>query len=242
MITNFVSLKRIISKIYLYTNSNYEISEDFITELCADALSMIGAYSQFEEITECLETHNGKAKLPCGFEHLVDISYNGIPMYWSTQSNSVNYKAVNCNIPVCRNNDCKYTFYINNSYIVSNIVQNNTQSTSNNIQITYLGIPTDEDGVIMVPDGVYFEKALMSYVISILDWQDWRKGKCTDKVYQDSEQKWLWYVNSARGQANMPNTQQTERLSAIIKRLLPISGDYETGFKNFNKREKLNFK
>lgn len=239
MITNFVSIKYTIAKLYRDLGVNYEISEGDIIEWAAEALSMIGAYGQYEEVSHCLTLVNGKAKLPCGFEKLVDINYKNAPVYWATNTNANNYQCDNCKIPTCYNEGCAYTFYINDSYIVSNI-NDETNLDEANLCIVYLGIRVDEDGYPMVPDDVYYHKALTSYVTFMLDKQEWRKGKIADKVYKNSESDWLFYVNSARGAANMPNVQQLENLKNVWRRMLPITNDYQRGFKNFNKREQNN--
>lgn len=234
MITKFVNIKYVFSKIYRDLGINYELDESAMIEWAAEALSMIGAYSQFEEISHCLPLVRGKAKLPCGFEKLVDINYNNKPVFWATNTNAHNYQCTGCQIPVC--DSCGYNFYINDNYLISNI---NTD-TEANICIVYLGIRVDEDGYPLVPDNVYYFKALTAYITMMLDKQEWRKGKLPDKVWQDSERDWLFYVNSARGAANMPNTAQLENLKNIWKRLMPTPNEYGKGFSNFNKQERLN--
>lgn len=239
MITGFVSFKTILEKLYRDLGINHEIPENDVIAWIAEALSMIGAYAQYEEISECLTLIGGKAKLPCGFEKLVDINYKQNPVYWATNTNANNYQCHNCRIPNCTTgNNCNFTFYINNSYIITNI-NDSFPSKEENICIVYLGIPTDDEGLPLIPDDVYYQKALTSYVISMLDYQEWRKGKTPDKVYQKSEQDWLFYVNSARGAANMPNVAQLENLKNVLRRLLPVTNDYKRGFKNFNKQEGL---
>lgn len=240
MITNFTSIKTLIAKLYRDLNINSEISESDIIEWAAEALSMIGAYSQYNEISHCLKITNGKAKLPCGFYKLVDINYKNQPVYWATNTNAHNYQCHNCRIPVCQDGFCHYTFYINDSYLISNIKDENDQEA--NLCIVYLGIPVDEDNIPMIPDDVYYMKAIASYITSMLDYQDWRKGKIADKVKEQSEKDWLFYVNSARGSANMPNVQQLENLKNIMRRLLPITNDFKRGFNNFNKGESINLK
>lgn len=225
-----------MSKLYRDLGINYEISESDIIEWTAEALAMIGAYSQFEEISECLPLIGGKAKLPCGFEKLVDISYLGRPVFWATNTNAHNYQCSGCQIQMCDWGQCEQTFYLNDSYLISNIETSGTA----NICIVYLGIPTDEDGYPMIPDNIYYMKAITAYITSMLDYQEWRKGKLPDKVYKQSEADWLFYVNSARGAANMPNTAQLENLKNVWRRLMPTVNDYSKGFTNFNKKERLN--
>ena len=238
MITGYTSIKTIFSAIYRNLGINYEIPEENMIEWCSEALQMIGAYGQYEEVSHCIELTGGKAKLPCGFDKLVDITYKGYPVHWATNTNANNYQCHNCRIPVCNLLETQFTFYINDSYIITNINDSTTTDTAN-VCVVYLGIPTDEDGYPLVPDDVYYVKALTSYITYMIDYQEWRKGKQTDKVYQKSEQDWLFYVNSSRGSANQPSLQQLENLKNVWRRLLPITNDYDRNFKNFNKKEQL---
>lgn len=236
MISGYVSIKQVISKIYRDLGINEEIPEINIVEWIAEALNMIGAYSQYDEISDCLELTNGKAKLPCDFYRLVSINYKGYPVHWATNTNANNYQCDNCQIPVCSTGQCEFTFYLNDSYLISNIDTDNTS----NICIVYLGMPKDDNGYPMIPDDVYYMKALSSYVISMIDYQEWRKGKVTDKVMQKSEKDWLFYVGAARGAANMPSLAQMERLKNIWRRMLPLTNEYDRSFINLGKKENRN--
>lgn len=238
MISGYTSIKQVFAKIYRDLDINQEIPESSMLEWSAEALLFIGSYSQFNEESECLTLVNGKAKLPCDFYKLVDINYKGYPVYWATNTNASNYQCDNCKIPICSTNYCDYTFYLNDSYLISNI--ENQDDVEANICIVYLAIPTDKEGYPMVPDDVYFREALTAYIIKKIDWQEWRKGKQTDKVKEDSEKNWMFYVNAARGSANQPNLQQLERIKNIWRRLLPLSNEYSRGFVNLGKQEKRN--
>jgi hypothetical protein len=229
MINGYVPIETLMAKLYRDLNLNSEIDELSVVEWSAEALKMIGAYSQFEEISECLELHDGKAKLPCGFYQLVDIHYNGIPLAWATNQAASNYQCEGCKIPCCVGD---YTFYINDYYLITNLDSSSETGTTQNVCIIYQGIPTDEKGYPMVPDHVYYHKALAAYVTYMLDRQEWRKGKIPDKVYQASERDWLFYVNSARGAANMPNIAQLENLKNIWSRMRPLGGEYNKHFIN----------
>jgi len=242
MINKFISIKTVFAKIYRDLNINYEIPEIDMLEWSAEALTMIGAFSQYEQITTYLDidSSTGKLKLPCGFEKLVDINYCGLPIYWNINTNRHNFECSGCKIPDYQYNthsDCNpNTFYINNNYLIFNLPN---ADISKKIELTYLGILTDEEGYPMVPDDIYYIKALTAYITYMLDKQEWRKGKIPDKVYNDSERDWLFYVNSARGSANMPNIAQLENLKNTLRRLLPIPNDYKSGFRRFNKTENL---
>ncbi len=242
MIVGFKSINTILAKLYRDLELNSELSENSVYEWIAEALSLIGAYSQYNEISHCLTLTNGKAKLPCGFYKLVDINYKGHPMYWATNTNAHNYQCHECRIKCCSGGKSEYTFYINDSYLISNIEDDKPNDTEANVCMVYLGVPVDDNNLPMVPDDVYYDKALTAYVTYMIDRQEWRKGKIADKIKDESEKEWLFYVRSARGSANMPNTAQLEGLKSTLLRLLPMPNDYSKGFKNFNKGENINLR
>lgn len=235
MITGYTSVKTILAKLYRDLGINSEINENNTIEWVNEALLKIGAYAQFNEISKCLELKDGKACLPNGFYRLVDIMYDNQPLAWATNTMANNYQCEGCRIPQCCT---KYTFYINDSYIITNIDTSTADCSIDKVCIIYLGIPVDDDGYPMVPDDVYFHEACAKYVTYMLDYQDWRKGQLPDKVLQKSEQDWLFYVNSARGAANMPSLHQLENLKNVMVRLIPKQNEYGKFFINNPNQER----
>lgn len=236
MITGYISSKVIINRLYRDLGVNTEINESDLIEWTSDALRLIGAYGQYEEKSKCFELTNGKAELPCDFYKLVDIMWENKPLYWATNTNAVNYQCSYCNIPIC--DICDLNFYINDRYLITNI---NTTTTSN-VCLVYLAAPIDEEGYPMIPDDIYYEKAIAAYVTYMLDSQAWRAGRIADKVFNRSEKEWLFYCPAAKGSANMPNTAQTENLVSIWQRLIPNPKAYGKNFKGFNRGEKRRIK
>lgn len=230
-IEGYVSSKVILNRLYRELGITNEISESDGIEFIADALAMIGSFYQYDQIPAELELVDGKAALPVNFYKLVDIRYKSWPMSWSQNALTTDYECDSCEIPKCC---AEFNFYINNNYIITNIKE---ESPDNKLCINYLGVPVDEDGYPLIPNDIYFFKACVAYITSILDYREWRKGNVPDKVYKKSEQDWLFYVNSARGSANMPNIAQLENLKNILLRLTPNTNQYHNGFKNNRKQE-----
>ena len=235
MIHGLISIKTVIDKLYRDLDITTEVNEANCAEWIAEALAKIGTYAQYQEIGDKLPLTDGKVKLPLNFYRLVDISYNNKPLSWATNTMITNYDCPDCKIPNCCT---EYNFYINDSYIVTNITQSSTNEVEPEICIVYLGVPVDDEGYPMVPDDVYFMEACASYVTHKLDYQNWRKGQITDKVYEESKTNWLFYVNSARGSANMPNAAGLEKLLNVWVRLIPKENEYSTFFKNNSTKER----
>jgi len=233
MIVNFKSSKALIAGLYRDLGINTEINESDIIEWLGEALSMIGSYAQNKEISTVLTVTNHTVALPCDFIYPKDITYNGRPLSWSTKSAANNYKCDTCNtIPTCCT---EYNFYISDGCL-------NTSLESGDLCIVYQAIPIDEDGFPLVPDNVYFDKALKAYVTYMLDKIQFRRGLVPEVVFRMSEKDWYFYVNSARGSAYMPDSSQMERLKNTWVRLIPKQNEYSNGFRNLESRERRNLR
>lgn len=232
MIYKYTSFKNILNKLYRDLNLTTEINESHVIEWCSEILAKIGAYSQYEEINSKIELTNGRAELPCNFDSLVYISHGGKPLSWSTSSNLHEYECEDSKVPKCCTD---YYFYISNNTLITDIP--NTDSDQF-IYLNYLGTPVDEEGYPMIPDDVYFMEACTKYVIYMLDYREWRKGNIPDKVLNKSETDYLFYVNSARGSANMPNERQMRNLKNIWIRLIPNMNDENNFFRKNSEKER----
>lgn len=233
MIVRNKSIKSIIAGLYRDLGVNTEINEQEIVEWVAEALNLIGSYAQLEEVSSIITIANHRVLLPCGFLYPKDITFRGKSLSWSTKSAANNYQCEDCNrIPTCCTD---YNFYISDGYI-------HTSLPEGDLCIVYLSIPVDEEGYPLVPDNVYFDKALKAYCTYMLDRIQFRRGLIPDKVYQESKVDWLFYVNSARGSANMPDSAQMERLKRIWVRLIPKQGEYANGFRNIESAERRNLR
>lgn len=236
MIRTFVSLKNVISKVYRDNGTNDELPFADCVEWISEALAFIGAFSQFEVKSAKLTVANNKASLPCDFINLIDISHNQLPMYYKGKSLLTNYFCTDCKINMFDNgwiNDIyRNYFYFQGNNIV-------TSFSDGEICFTYTAIPTDEEGYPMVPDSVSYMRACSSYVTSMLDRREWRRGRISDKVYNESKQDWDWNCAQARGDANLPSLAELENLKNTIVRLIPQQSQYSNFFNNSPERKRL---
>ncbi len=230
MITGYVSINAIADKLYRDLGINTEIPFDSVIEWCAEALLFIGVFSQFEHLIAKIDLRNGKGVLPCGFHKLEDIQYGQRCATFATKNFQRTYTTEECfSKLMTRCCDCI------GFYIKDDIITVDTSLSEDSIDIQYMGIVTDEDGYVMIPDDVYFINACTTFVIYKLDYIEWRKGTIPDKIYNDSLMKWEDYCVAARGSGNMPDKQMLEKLKNVMVRLIPNQGK----FTNTPERRKL---
>lgn len=229
MITGFVNFRTILNRLYSELDINTEIVESDVITWCSDALLMIGAFNQYNEYKVELVMDKSMVKLPDNFHSLIRVEYGNLPLSWVSNNNKDCYACSTCTLPTC---DTGYNFYIDNCHLITNI------DTLGKLVITYVGIPVDEEGYPLIPENIYYYKALVSYVIHRLDYKEWRKGNLPDKVFQKSESDWLFYVNSARGSALMPDLTTQQKLKNIWQRLIPKPFEYYNNFSNIKNPEK----
>ena len=233
MIVNFKSSKALIAGLYRDLGNNTEINESDFLEWVGEGLSMIGSYAQNKEVSTILTVANHTVALPCDFIYPKDITHNGRPLSWSTKSAANNYKCEDCNtIPTCCTD---YNFYIADGCL-------NTSLESGDLCIVYQAVPVDDEGFPLVPDNVYFDKALKAYVTYMLDKIQFRRGLIPEVVFKFSEREWLWYVGSAKGSANMMSTAQMDRIQKIWVRLIPKPHEFSNNFRNLENHERRNLR
>ena len=239
MLVGHTTFKTLMSKLYRDLGVNVEINEAHVVEWIAEVLEKIGSYYQYVEEKVCLDLTDGKALLPCNFFRIKDIAYKNTALAWASPSLLTQYGCEDSNIPTCCTNN---SFYISGNYIITDITTstgvNATVDESPQINVVYLGVPVDDDGYPLIPDDVYFLEACAKYVTYMLDYKEWRKGNVADKVLLRSETDYLFYVNSARGSANMPSAGQLENLKNVWVRLIPKQNEYNSFFSNNSKQEK----
>tara|TARA_R100000951_G_scaffold27457_2_gene23361 strand:- start:2937 stop:3827 length:891 start_codon:yes stop_codon:yes gene_type:complete len=122
------------------------------------------------------------------------------------------------------------TFDINNNHITLSVQEGE-------VCMAYLAIPTDEEGLPLIPEDTSYQLAVKKYLTMKIDYIAWRKGELRPDIFQHSEQEWLWYVGQAGNKAKMPNIDQIEGIKNQVMRLLPRINHHETFFRSLGSPE-----
>ena len=122
------------------------------------------------------------------------------------------------------------TFDLNNNHITLSVQEGK-------VCMAYLAIPTDEEGLPLIPEDTSYQLAIKKYLTMKIDYIAWRKGELRSDIFQHSEQEWQWYVGQAGNKAKMPNIDQLESIKNQVMRLLPKVNHHETFFRSLGSPE-----
>tara|TARA_Y100000004_G_scaffold195443_1_gene262466 strand:- start:6422 stop:7321 length:900 start_codon:yes stop_codon:yes gene_type:complete len=120
--------------------------------------------------------------------------------------------------------DHPITFDLNNNNITLSVKEGQ-------VCMAYLAIPTDEEGLPLIPEDTSYQLAIKKYLTMKIDYIAWRRGELRSDIFQHSEQEWQWYVGQAGNKAKMPNIDQLEFIKNQTMRLLPNVNSHETFFR-----------
>jgi hypothetical protein len=117
----------------------------------------------------------------------------------------------------------RITFDINNNHLTLSVKEGR-------VCMAYLAVPTDDEGLPLIPEDVSYQVAIKKYLTMKIDYIAWRKGELRSDIFQHSQQEWTWYVGQAGNKAKMPSIDQLEGIKNQVMRLLPNINAHETFF------------
>lgn len=262
--SKFISIKQVIDKFYGDSAIQDEIPYSDLVRWIADALSFINQNPQFERKVTGTESNpdlvitNYKAKLPCELYRIEQIMVNGRAARYSSNTMHHAMLAPACCGPV---DDCNIentlidnfgnefitsyhhywnglacsdiTYDINKDCITLSI-------PTGTVKIAYLAVPIDDDGFPLIPDDVSYIEAITAFLMSKIDYQNWRRNPDSSgykALYEASDLKWCWYVRQAKNAAKMLSPDQMETLRNATVRLLNNKNYHASFFSNLGNRE-----
>ena len=251
--TSYISFKEIIEQVYALNGYTYEVPSADMVSWMADCLELIAHPSQYiTKITGHKEyapfdVKAYRAELPCGFHKLRQIAVDGFPASPSNHSFHYLMDGECCGLDELTNvlgdafsdnfnnqfNTALGTKYKSEAvtYSLSNDFVTLSVKTGK-ICMSYLSIALDDDGFPLIPDEISYKEAIKWYLTHRLDYIGWRKGEIQDKVFQKTEQEYLWYIGQASSKAKMPDPDQMSNLKNQLLRLKPKINE-EDGFYKF---------
>jgi hypothetical protein len=267
MIGKYISLKSIIEDFYGDTDSTESINYENFIRWGVEALNKIGHPLQYRRrVTGSmdnpdLEIKNYRAQLPCNIHKIEQLSVNGRPARYSTNSfhhllggeccgESVHYPSgysggyyidgFGNEFDAGRfpTGHCDITYDVNNDCLTLSVKEGS-------VCIAYLEFPVDDEGMPLVPDDESYREALVSYFKFKLDNLNWRKNPNSQglrALYEDSKTDWLWYVGQASNKAKLHSVDQLESIKNMLLRTYQTYNAHATGFRKSSEQQRRRLK
>ena len=108
----------------------------------------------------------------------------------------------------------EYIYVVKPGYI-------NTNVRDGYLMISYQAVPTDENGLPLIPDDQGYIEAVYWYLVKKYMYPKWIKGEIRPDVYAHAESKWRFYCQQAYANAMMPNQDGMESIKNTWLRLVP---------------------
>lgn len=112
-----------------------------------------------------------------------------------------------------------------------------TSFKTGDIEISYKAIPTDDDGLPLLPDNPVFLKTLELYIkkewFTIL----FDMGKISPAVLQNTQQSYAFAAGQCNNEFLIPSVSEMEALTNSWNQLLSRTNEFRYGFKHLGNKE-----
>jgi hypothetical protein len=222
---NLIPIDIVIER--LYTNSaiikKLQLNKFSIVELIIEGLNLIGAGPYFSDQYAVVEIEDYRGTLPCMPRKILALRdvIGGIRESTNTFATSPN--RLNTHHDDITNDKAEYK-------IEGNVIfmQNMKQGA---VEVKYSAYHTDERGFPLINDEERLLKALEAYVRFQIYLPMWEIGDIRDAVFARAEQEWLFYVNSAKTKALMPDRDGMEALKNNVVTLIRDFSPHDDNFR-----------
>jgi len=237
---NKVSLNRIIGNVIgnLRIKNTNDIHDDFARWAC-EAVNKIGSKQSYRRFECELNIRNRKAPLPPNFVYLNAVKYGNKILPVTKRSfrlfnkgedtnNLANANVAKLNTGInAQGSSGSITGYSYNYDIapsdqvfsIDNGCINFNVNDDERIGISYMGIDLDEEGWPLIAE--VHEDAVTHYVMYMYKAADYWAGKMNRGTYKDLETRWFDLCGQARGDDEMPNSEEMKYLSSMWMQLIP---------------------
>lgn len=149
------------------------------------------------------------------------------PMRWATDTFHTKQHSTDYDF-YCKSGS---TYTVNNNYIFTNF-------DKGKVMMSYLAIPTDEEGYPLIPADEWWRQAVQYEIAYKIAFKMFVQGNITDKVYQTIEKERDWKVAQAVNKTKTPGIDEMESFKNQWLRLIPKYNNHSSMFRNMQLPEK----
>lgn len=223
------SVKRVIEKVYRdYPFTDIQWSD--MIEWIAEAINLLGvAPSYIDKVSKEITLTNGRGELPCDIIYIKgvrDYATQEVLIRSFDQFHVSNYYRCS-DEQVSQTEDYCHpinTYTTNDNFIF-------TSYDEGSLEISYKAIPTDDDGLPMIPDEDSYVRAMAAYIAERVATRLFYQGKLQAGVLQHIERERDWAFGSAKDNMLIPDMDQMESWKNSFVRLIPNFSAHASSFK-----------
>lgn len=205
-----------------------DVTQERVIKYAADFMQRVGVPKIFDNKTATLEVTKYKAQLPCDFYSILGVRMS---------DSHVAFRATTDIYHLSENKECSdnyrdLTYKIQGNYIFTSIEEGN-------IEISYMAIPVDEEGLPMIPDNVKYIEALELYIKKKLFTILFDQQKLHQSILQNVQQEYAFAVGQAQNDLIMPTLDEMEAISNMWNQVIWSTTEHRNGFRDSGNKEYL---
>jgi hypothetical protein len=155
-------------------------------------------------------------------------NYRLEPMRWATDTFHTKYHCTDVDF-YCKSAN---TYTVNGNYIFTNF-------DHGKVLMSYLSIPTDDEGLPLIPADEWWRQAVTYEIAYKIAFKMMLQGNITNQAFQIIERERDWKVAQAVNKSKIPSIDEMESFKNQWLKLIPNNNNHDTMFKNMQLPEKM---
>lgn len=218
---NYINIREILSRVMRHPLLRDLTLEDAIL-YTLDFIAAMGLPQIYTD--NCTEVHieNYRGILPCNLISIDQVR---------KKDNGICLRAMTDNFNGTHPEDKgELSFKTKNSVIF-------TSFKTGDIEVSYKTIPTDEEGLPLIPDNAIFLKALELYIKKEWFTVLFDMGKIQPTVLQNTQQEYYAKAGQCNNEFIIPSVSEMEAFTRMYNTLIPRVNEFSKGFRHMSDRE-----
>ena len=218
---NYISIKEVLSRLLRHPLLQ-DLSTEAAIQYTLDFFAAMGLPNIYADKVTTICIDNFRGVLPCDL-----IAINQVRL----ARNGVCLRAMTDNFNGTHSEDKgELSFKTQGSVIF-------TSFKTGDIEISYKAIPTDDDGLPLLPDNPIFLKTLELYIkkewFTIL----FDMGKISPAVLQNTQQSYAFAAGQCNNEFMIPSVSEMEAFTRMYNTLIPRVNEFNKSFRHMGDRE-----
>lgn len=218
---NYVRLPEILSRV-MRNPLLRDLDLETAIQYTLDFFAVMGLPNIYVDKVEVIDIDNYRGQLPCDLIAInqVRLAKNGVCLRAMTDSFNGTHPEDNGEL----------SFKTQGSVIF-------TSFKTGDIELSYKAIPTDDDGLPLLPDNLVFLKTLELYIkkewFTIL----FDMGKISPAVLQNTQQEYAFKAGQCNNEFMIPSVSEMEAFTRMYNTLIPRVNEFSKAFKHLDNKE-----